>query len=247
MSTVASIQYQAAQNSSAVYDLHVGQAAVFGTCGCARCGHDLIVAPIAPGQAAGRITAFSDHWRLDNLSRTNVLYVKDMERKGDQISVPPGRGAVMVSFELAQVFAGQARPALLMTVFGPEPDTKWEPANPCPMVPSEPSEPLDRGTIYFAVLVALCQNRLRGDADAPLPTSSAIAATLTRQGRHTTARAVDANIEYLLGRLGLRRGNHHLPRRSWRKEALATAAIQRGIVTLDDCLAAMAHHSPQPS
>jgi hypothetical protein len=68
------------------------------------------------------------------------------------------------------------------------------------------------------VLRALCEPRLRGPATAPLPTSEEIASELG-----LTARAVDAHIEYVTGKLGLVRGGG--------RDMLVATAIRRRLIT----------------
>lgn len=215
--------------ASAVRHLAAGQQLRFGACRCGRCALDLV---LPAEQVTGRIRAYLDHWRLDNLGAVPMT-VTDLEHSFHQLSVPSGRTEVVVPFELARIYIGD-RP--LATVFGPEP-TVQPLAKPCPAVrPAPPAGVLDRHTTYFAVLLALCEPRLRalaGDGSAPaaLPTSAEIARDLRRRGRAVTTMAVDRHIDYLIGKLGLRpRDPMARARRSWRKEALVAAALRRGLV-----------------
>jgi hypothetical protein len=207
-----------------------GQSVLFAGCGCRRCQFDLVV-PATPGATGiGRVTAHPDHWRLDNPGPV-PLVVEDLEQPPNLITVPAGRAGVVVPFELARVGAGSAQ-APLVTVFGPEPAGAATPVRPCPYTAGgDGPDQLDPEAIYFAVLVALCEPRLRQSLDAALPTSAEIAQRLTQRGITVSARAVDWHIEYLTGKLGLRPASQlGRPRRGWRKEAVAAAALRRLLV-----------------
>jgi hypothetical protein len=78
--------------------------------------------------------------------------------------------------------------------------------------------------------VSLCEPLLRAPSGAALPTSAEIARDLRRRGIPVTARAVDWHIEYLVDKLGLRPDRPGRARRSWRKEALAAAALRLALV-----------------
>lgn len=219
-----------AGRAAAVRHLHPGESVLFAACGCGGCRYDLVV-PVPAGVAigVGRITAGTDHWRLDNPGPA-PLVVEDLEQPPDLITAPAGRAGVVVPFELARVGTGQQP---LVTVFGPEPADGAAPVRPCRSATglAGPGRRLDPQAIYFAVLVTLCEPRLRQSADASLPTSAEIAQRLARRGITVSPRAVDWHIEYLADKLGLRpAGLEPRPRRGWRKEAVAAAALRRLLV-----------------
>lgn len=220
-----------------VRHLQPGQAVRFVACACRACESDLVIPVPRRIPAAGRVTAHPDHWRLDNPGPA-PLTVSNLELSQDLITVPGGRAGVVVPFELAGVDAGQHR---LVTVFGPEPAGQPVGIRLCPGCPGLGAErSLDPEATYFAVLVALCEPRLRRAVDAPLPTSAEIAQRLEQQGVVITPRAVDWHIEYLVDKLGVRPGSlRGRAKRSWRKEAVAAAAL-RGLLVGSE-------HLPEPS
>jgi len=230
MQIVVSIQGHHRQGRSAeTRHLAAGQSALFATCGCGRCDYDLVV-PTGPGvEAAGRVTAYPDHWRLGNHGAA-PLVVTDLEQVQSLVAVPGGRRSVVIPFELARVSAGNSP---LVTVFGPEPGDPEPEVSPCPGLATTRGLPklLDHHTTYFAVLIALCEPRLRQSVDAALPTSTEIAQRLSRRGITLTPRAVDWHIEYVAGKLGVRHsGQPGRARRAWRKEAVASAALRQLLV-----------------
>jgi len=222
---------------TAARDLLPGQRLVFGACRCGTCRFDLVVPAGPAGPVIGRISAHPDHWRLDNLGVV-PLAVVDLEQSQSTITVPVGRAGAVVPFELSQVHDGRQPLAI---VFGPEP-VPPDPFAACPAVSGpDPPGPLDPAATYFAVLVALCEPRLRTPAGtAPpegsgsLPTSPEIARTLARRGILVTPRAVDAHIEYLVEKLGVRDAAPATAagraRRGWRKEAVVRAALREQLV-----------------
>lgn len=214
--------------SNEVWDLDNGETLDFGTCRCGGCRRTVTVYVPGPAALRGRIVAHLDHWRVDNPGPTSFL-VEDLEQPHNTITVVAGRAAVVIPFELGRVRAGAVA---LLTVFGPEPaavDVSTVPA--CPSDGARDAGDLTPGTGYFEVLRVLCEPRLRGEVHRPLATSAEIAATLTGRGSPISARAVDAHICYLVGKLGLAGVRDGLrAHRSWRKEALVSAALRWGLV-----------------
>lgn len=232
MRPVVSVQCSAgASRSVAVGHLCPGQSVRFTGCACGGCQADLVV-PAPPGTGGtGRVTAHPDHWRLDNPGPV-PLVVENLEQPPGLVTVPAGRAGVVIPFELARVSASSGRTPLV-TVFGPEPAGVAAPAPACPYAAGGvgPDRQLDPAATYFAVLVALCEPRLRESVDAVLPTSAEIAQRLAQRGITVSPRAVDWHIEYLTEKLDLRAsGQIGRPRRGWRKEAVAAAALRRLLV-----------------
>lgn len=231
MTYLASVQWEPRPGAAhRIRHLGPGERVTFGSCGCGSCGLD-IISPLFGG-AAGAITAFEHHWRADNLSGKAGLLVEDLEDTAQLIRIPPRRAAVVIPFELARVtLAGTGQPGLL-TVFGPEPAAAQARPHACPSIAAAPSAGLlDPGALYFAVLQVLCEPRVTGRADSPLPTSQDIAARLGRRGVRLTPRAVDHHIDYLVRRMDLYPEGGTALRRSWKKEILASAALRRGLLS----------------
>lgn len=215
--------------------LAAGERLRFGACRCGGCDFELLVPAGASGPVLGQVTAHPDHWRLDNLGAA-PLTVVDLELSENQLTVASGRAGAVVPFELSQIHDGEL---LLATVFGPEPAVAHRGDAPCPAVGMVhiPGD-LDPAATYFAVLVALCESRLRPPSGAArpsdhptLPTSPEIARALARRGVAISPRAVDAHIEYLIEKLGLQSAEPAgRAKRGWRKEALAAAALRRRLV-----------------
>ena len=199
-------------------DLDVGERARFGTCRCGGCAYDLALRQGAAG-FAGEITAAAGHWLLTNLCAGQTVLVENLEDGYEYLTVEAGRALVPIPFELSRVgMAGLPRSSVL-TVFGPEPARTETRARLCAAMTNRPPALNPRAT-YFAVLSALCESRRRGVSAAPLPTSEEIA---RRLGSRVSARAVDAHIEYLIGKLGLPHGCG--------RDVLVATAVRHRLVT----------------
>lgn len=182
-------------------DLDVGERIRFGACRCGECPFDLALRQAAPG-FAGEIAAAAGHWLLTNLCASEAVLVENLEDGYEYLTVEAGRALVPIPFELSRVgVAGRPRSPVL-TVFGPEPARVPTRPGLCGAVTRQPPA-LNPGATYFAVLRALCEPRQRGVSAAPLPTSEEIARRLDSR---VSARAVDAHIDYLIGKLGLPHG-----------------------------------------
>ena len=201
--------------------LHDGESAVFGTCACGACAVDLPIVPQESSWVAGEVTAETGHWLLSNLTRSRAILVENLENSYEYLTVAPGRRRVPIAFELARVSAADSPGEPRLTVFGPEPRLVAATLKPCRA--SRRHRPsIDPNTTYFSVLRALCGPRLKGSPAQRLPTSEEIAVGLRAQRLNLTARAVDAHIEYIGDKLGLRRG--------MRRDVLVATAIRRGLV-----------------
>lgn len=201
MRSLVTVRTAVAGESPQQIDLELGESASFGVCRCGRCDLDLALAHGPPG-LTGEITAATGHWLLTNLCPNMTLLVENLENSYEYVTVDATRALAPVPFELSRVgVAGLPRGAAL-TVFGPEPlraDTR--PRSCAAVTAAQPA--LNPRATYFAVLRTLCEPRQNGPSSAPLPTSEEIA---RRLGSRVSARAVDAHIDYLIGKLGLTHG-----------------------------------------
>ncbi|WP_328653310.1 hypothetical protein OG598_05365 [Micromonospora sp. NBC_00330] len=178
----------------------------------------------------GRVEAYDDHWRLGNLSDNCTLIVSDRGSPADLVVVRPGQVRAVIEFELADI-ATDADRGPLFAVSGPRPVRSWE-SLACPHWTTD-MRPMVTSTVYFAVLLALCEPRLRYGHNVPLPTSSEVARRLTRLDMPLTPRAVDAQVDYLVTKLRVGRGDVPTYKRGqgWKKEAIVAAATAGGMVT----------------
>ena len=195
--SVASIRWDGISDRPPVTHLRPGQAARFGFCACGRCSIEYRLD--VPGVRGAVIAEPAVCW-LSNQSRQFGLLVWDLEDPQQSLRLPPGRLAMPIPFELAQVGVGRESP--FMTVFGPEPSTDGGATDldGCRGVPPAPR--LDPRATYYAVLQVLIDAWSSPD-QAGLPTSEEVAAILRQRGWRITGRAVDHHIDYLTRRIPL--------------------------------------------
>lgn len=209
-----------------------GHSVTIGTCLCEKCGFDLPLSSNLRAPVTARVTAYHDHWRIDNLSDGLRLVIEDLENAQHLVTVPAARTEMVMPFELARV---QVLGTTLAIVYGPEPADSRIPRVTCPaLAVSGAAGQLDRSTVHFSVLLALCEPRLRGIADAPLPTSVEIARSLRKRSIRISPAAVDSHIAYLVEKLNLKAGAGVGSSRGWRKERLASTAIRHGLIGPED-------------
>jgi hypothetical protein len=180
----------------------------------------------------------SDHWRLSNLGSVRLL-AEDAERPQEYFGVEAGRADVPIPFELTRITGACSGVGLEIMVFGFEPLYADHPeerhTGACAR--TDAHQALDRQSTYFAVLLALCEPRLRRGPGSALPSSSQIARSLRCLGIDVTARAVDAHVDYLLEKLHARPATAETAgRRSWKREVIVTEAIRRGFVDPSDLI-----------
>lgn len=200
--------------------------------------HSLVLAHKGVSRLAGEITAVGAFWTLSNLNRRQTYVVENPEGAGEHIKLAPGRLDAPIPFEFARILLPAADELLAVEVWAPRHDylgsQPWEPQG----ATTVPAFCLDRGKRYFAVLVALCEPRLRDmPAHTALPTSEEIVRRL-RPGWSAANRAtVQWNINYLAVKLRLRPPRESAetgPRRNGIKESLVAVALRFDLVREED-------------
>ncbi|MGW1187174.1 FHA domain-containing protein [Streptomyces sp. NPDC002559] len=203
-------------------------------------GQHLVIAHEGVSRVAGEISAQGTFWTLSNLNRHQTYVVENPEGAGEHIKVAPGRLEAPVPFEFARVVLPAAGELLGFDVWAPQHDylgeESWAPDGATTVAAFS----LDRTKRYFAVLVALCEPRLR---DAPphtaLPTAEELAERLRPVWPAASRSAVQWNINYLAVKLRLRPAPEEAesgPRRNGTKEALVSLALRFDLVHEDDLI-----------
>ncbi|WP_050591671.1 hypothetical protein [Salinispora pacifica] len=181
---------------------------------------------------AGRVASESDHWTLSNFSAVDPYVVENLNDRSEYVKVRPGRRAAPILFELARVvLPGNHRPEGFH-VLAPPPRM----VDPVDMLPPSAASfaSLDEQRKYFAVLVALCEPRLRGGLPVGAPTASEIVERLRPlpDFRDLTRDAVNYHISYLArGKLRPYLDQDSASGRvRWKREALASVALRYEMV-----------------
>jgi len=200
--------------------------------GGARCPVDVELADPAVPRLAGEVHSAGSFWQLSNLSRDRSLLVENPEGAGEYFRVAPGRLLAPVPFEFSRVvLAGRADP-MGFQVYAPDHpyrDDRSVAAWPGTATVSPFS--LDEEALYFLVLVALCEPRLKDLSTVAVPTTAEVVARLRQDPTHRriTQSAVGFHIGYLADtKLRIRPPAHPGP--SWKREALVSIALRFGLV-----------------
>ncbi|MFD7497603.1 serine/threonine protein kinase [Streptomyces sp. NPDC059832] len=177
-----------------------GEVARFGR-GSATTPVELRLDDAAISRLAGEIRVTDDHWQLSNHSATQSYLVENPEGAGEYLRVPPRRAGAPIPFEFSRVVLPTRRgTTVAFQVFAPDhvyldPDGmagEW--GSRTVMAYS-----LDETALYFLVLVALCEPRLRDESPVAVPTTPQIVERLRSHAAcgQLKARAVSSHIDYL--------------------------------------------------
>jgi hypothetical protein len=185
-------------------------------------------------RSAGEIRASGAFWTLSNLSARQTYVVENPEGAGEHIKIAPGRLDAPVPFEFSRVVLPAAGELLGFEVWAPRHDYVQVTGDPAPQgALTAPAFALDRTKRYFAVLVALCEPRLRGEPHAPLPTVEQVVERLAPGWPAASRTAVQWNIDYLAVKLRLKQPPDSAdtgPRLNGKKESLVSLALRFDLV-----------------
>ncbi|MGW0705938.1 FHA domain-containing protein [Streptomyces sp. NPDC002643] len=197
----------------------------------------LTIAHAGVPRVAGEITATGSYWLLSNLSADQTYVVENPEGAGEHIKVAPGRVEAPVPFEFARVVLPASGDLLSFDVWAPRHSYRDTDRRGLPGAMTAPAFALDRASRYFAVLVALCEPRLRGEPHAPPPTVEQLVDLLRPTWPQVSRSAVYWNIDYLALKLRLRPGPEAAEpgrRVNGKKESLVSLALRFDLVREDD-------------
>ncbi|QOV36136.1 FHA domain-containing protein [Streptomyces ferrugineus] len=210
--------------------------------GRSAAGGGLTIAHEGVSRAAGVITAHGAFWTLSNLSAHQTYVVENPEGAGEHIKVVPGRVDAPVPFEFSRVVLPAAGDLLAFDVWAPHQEildtSGWSGGGALTGTTTAPAFSLDHTKRYFAVLVALCEPRLRGVPHAPPPTAEALVERLRATWPTVTRATVQWNINYLAVKLRLKPDpdTTAVPaaRLNGKKELLVSLALRFDLVREDD-------------
>ncbi|MGW7595060.1 FHA domain-containing protein, partial [Streptomyces rubiginosohelvolus] len=129
----------------------------------------LLIGHAGVPRVAGEIAAHRTFWLLSNLSEDQTYVVENPEGAGEHVKVAPGRLDAPIPFELSRVTLPASGDLLTFDVWAPRHAFRSVRRQDLQGTGTVPAFALDRTKRYFAVLVALCERRLRGEPSAPLP------------------------------------------------------------------------------
>ncbi|MFD5192225.1 serine/threonine protein kinase [Streptomyces sp. NPDC058357] len=215
-----------------------GEVARFGR-GSATTPVELRLDDEAISRLAGEIRVTDDHWQLSNHSATQSYLVENPEGAGEYLRVPPRRAGAPIPFEFSRVVLPTRRDTTVaFQVFAPD-HVYLDPDGMAGQWGSRTvtAYSLDETALYFLVLVALCEPRLRDESPVAVPTTPQIVERLKWHaacGGRLTARAVSSHIDYLAEeKMRISTPAEHGSggaRRNGKREALVGIALRFGLV-----------------
>lgn len=211
--------------------LGAGQAATFGR-GEPGCPVGLELPDPAVPRIAGELLGMGSHWQLSNLSHEQSLVVENPECSGEYFRVPPRRLAAPVPFEFSRVVLATRTGTVAFQAYAPQHSfLDHRTSGDRPGTPTISPFCLDEDALYFLVLVALCEPRLRDLSTVAVPTTPQVVRRLRQHPRHTgvTATAVGFHIDYL-AESKLRVQPPPQQRPGWKRETLVSLALRFGLV-----------------
>ncbi|MEV5508597.1 serine/threonine protein kinase [Streptomyces orinoci] len=218
--------------------LGAGETARFGR-GSATTPVELRLIDAAISRLAGEIRVTEDHWQLSNHSTTQSYLVENPEGAGEYLRVPPRRAGAPIPFEFSRVVLPTRRDTTVaFQVFAPDhlymdPDAVGGHRGTRTVT----AYSLDETAIYFLVLVALCEPRLRDESPLAVPTTPQIVERLRAHPAcaRLTARAVSSHIDYLAEeKMRISAPDEYGParggRRNGKRESIVGLALRFGLV-----------------
>ncbi|GAA3056813.1 FHA domain-containing protein [Kitasatospora albolonga] len=202
--------------------------------GAPGCPVDIELADPAVPRLAGELRATEDYWQLSNLTSGQSYLVENPEGAGEYFRVAPRRLRAPVPFEFARVVLPTRTEPVAFQVFAPA-HAYLEGGADAGLDGAATLTPfsLDESAVYFLVLTALCEARLRDESTAAIPTARQVAERLQRHpaaGR-LTEQAVSFHLDYLARhKLRIKRPGDAGQRLDWRREGLVNAALRFGLV-----------------
>ncbi|MBB5083856.1 FHA domain-containing protein [Nonomuraea endophytica] len=213
-----------------------GERLVFGRAP-AGAGAQLMIAHGGVSRVAGEVTATGTFWTLSNLSRRQTYVVENPEGAGEHIKIAPGRVEAPVPFEFSRVVLPAGEELVGFDVWAPRHDYRTVDDRELAGALTAPAFPLDRGTRYFLVLVALGESRLRGELHTPPPTVEQLVQRLRPIWPDVSRTSVQWNIDYLAVKLRLKPAPETAYRGSRvnsKKASLVSLALRFDLVNEDD-------------
>jgi hypothetical protein len=141
---------------------------------------------------------FSDNHLLVSNFTTSVTYVvENLEGGIELVKARPGQLRVAVPFEMSRVLIPAGESIIELIAFGPPPCLLGE--RLAVQVPDPLMGNVETGSKYFAVLVALCEPRLRGSSMAAVPSVQEVVERLkgSAQFRGANRSSINYHIDYL--------------------------------------------------
>lgn len=175
-------------------DLREGEGADF--------GRTLSSGAFKPGvpPPVGSLDVEDNRLIISNFTTSTTFVIENLEGGSELVKARPRHLRMSMPFEMSRILVPAGMDVFELTAFGPEP----------PMLDAErafddkdaPLPRLDTASKYFAVLVALCEPRLRGNSMAAVPSVQELVSRLwgTDLFSRPSRSSISYHIDYLVER-----------------------------------------------
>jgi hypothetical protein len=159
----------------------------------------------------GALEVANRHILVSNLSTSTTFVIENLEGGTELVKARPRQLEIVIPFEISRILIPASANISELTVFGPPP--RLLTLDQAATEPESTFSALDVTSMYFAVLVALCEPRLRGSSMAAVPSVQEVVERLkgVKQFRKANRSSINYHIDYL--------ADQKLPVRQWAKYA----------------------------
>jgi hypothetical protein len=181
----------------------------------------------------GAFEVSDNHLFISNFTTSATYVIENLEGGIELIKVRPRQVRVPVPFEMSRILIPSKETIVELTVFGSPPRLIGEDQSIRELC--APTFNVDTASKYFAVLVALCEPRLRGSSMAAVPSAKEVVERLkgSAQFRDANRSSINYHIDYLADhKLSVNRWAKYIEkgRMHSKREALAAFALRFDIV-----------------
>ncbi|MGW1915360.1 hypothetical protein ACWCQS_32700 [Streptomyces sp. NPDC002076] len=171
---------------------------------------------------------------VSNFTTSATYVIENLEGGIELVKVRPRQLRVTIPFEMSRVLIPSGENITELTVFGSPPPLMGEEQSA--RAPGPPMVNVETASKYFAVLVALCEPRLRGSSMAAVPSVQEVVERLrgSSQFRDANRSSINYHINYLADqKLPVNRWAKYMDegRMHSKREALVAFALRFDIVT----------------
>ncbi|WP_256923492.1 hypothetical protein [Streptomyces sp. 13-12-16] len=148
----------------------------------------------------GAFEVSGHHLLFSNLTASATFAIENLEGGTELVKAPPRRLNMVIPFEISRILIPSATSISELTVFAPPPALLG--SDQAATYTESVISNLDMTSKYFAVLVALCEPRLRGSSMAAVPSVQEMVKRLkgTKQFRDANRNSISYHIDYLTDR-----------------------------------------------
>ncbi|GGN43754.1 hypothetical protein [Streptomyces fuscichromogenes] len=137
------------------------------------------------------------HLLFSNFTLSSTFVIENLEGGTELVKARPRQLDMVIPFEISRILIPSGARMIELTAFTPPPHLLG--SDLATTVPESEMAQLDMTSKYFAVLVALCEPRLRGSSMAAVPSVQQVVERLrgVKQFRDANRSSINYHIDYL--------------------------------------------------